>query len=447
MTARISIIGAGSGQFSLGLVRELCTTPNLVGSAVSLMDVDEQRMEGAYRLCRRFADEMGMALDLRRTTDREEALQGADFVINSALVAGHDRLRAGWEIARRHGYRFGGSLHIMHDEAFWINFYQLRLFESLIRDMQRLCPQAWCIEIANPVLAGTTLLGRKYPNAKVVGLCHGYAAVYRLAEVVGLGRENLNFEMPGVNHFIWLTKLYQNGRDVLPEVDRWIAESGEKFRQECRPGDDLPKAIDMYRRFGAFPIGDTPSAGGGAWGWWYHVDDETEQYWKQDPALFYAEYFAGVERRARDVQTIAANTSSKVSEQLPPAQGREQMVPLIEAIACDIPRVLICNIVNRGEYVPGVPRDFSVEVPALVSKRGVQGVRTDGVPPGVLAHLVRDRVAPVNLELEAYERGDKQLLLELLMLDPWTRSERQAAALLDEILAMPVHAEMRDHYR
>jgi alpha-galactosidase/6-phospho-beta-glucosidase family protein len=33
------------------------------------------------------------------------------------------------------------------------------------------------------------------------------------------------------------------------------------------------------------------------------------------------------------------------------------------------------------------------------------------------------------------------------MLDPWTRSEGQARQLLDEILALPYHEEMRAHYR
>jgi alpha-galactosidase len=53
----------------------------------------------------------------------------------------------------------------------------------------------------------------------------------------------------------------------------------------------------------------------------------------------------------------------------------------------------------------------------------------------------------VTLELEAYEQGSKELLLQLLMTDPWTRSEEQASAMLAAILALPFNAEMRAHYR
>ena len=80
-----------------------------------------------------------------------------------------ERLNSGWEIARRLGYRFGGSLHVMHDEPFWVNFYQLRFFESVVQDILNLCPNAWYLQVANPVLAGVTYLGRKYPDLKIVG--------------------------------------------------------------------------------------------------------------------------------------------------------------------------------------------------------------------------------------------------------------------------------------
>jgi hypothetical protein len=33
------------------------------------------------------------------------------------------------------------------------------------------------------------------------------------------------------------------------------------------------------------------------------------------------------------------------------------------------------------------------------------------------------------------------------MTDPWTRSEEQARAVLEGILALPYHQEMREHYR
>lgn len=448
MTANITLIGAGSAVFSLSLIRDFCLTPNLAGSKITFMDINPERLAAAYTLCQRYAAEVGAQLELSQTTNRREALQGADFVINTALSAGHHRLRAGLELGHQHGYRFGGSYHIMHDEAFWINFYQLRLFEAVTQDILEICPNTWHLMVANPVLAGITYLGRKYPQAKVVGLCHGFGGVYHLANVLGLEREHLTFEIPGVNHFVWLTHCYYKGQDVFPLLDRWIEQEAAQFWQTSRPSHDLgPQAIDLYRRFGAFPIGDTCTPGGGSWPYWYHPTPEIEQQWQENPAGWWSRYFAHLEEEIAEIKQVASDTSSNVTAHFPPEMSGEVMVPLIEAIVCDIPRVLIANIFNSGNFVPGVPADFEVEIPTLVSKRGIQGIQTRGLPKPLQAYLLRDRVAPVNMELEAYESGSKELLLQLLLMDPWTRSEEQARMLLDDILALPFHEEMRRHYQ
>lgn len=448
MSVKISIIGAGSAVFSLRLIIDLCLTPNLAGSTISFMDINEERLDAIHKLCQRYADEVGNTLILEKTTDRRESLQGADFVINTALAAGHERLRAGWEIARKYGYRMGGSLHVMHDEAFWINFYQFKLFDSVIEDVLDVCPDAWYLQVDNPVLAGITYLGRKYPKAKVVGLCHGFSAVYKIADVLGLDREHLTYEIPGVNHFVWLTHLYHKGEDVMPMLDKWIETDAAKYWETCKPSDYMgPVAVDLYKRFGVFPIGDTCNPGGGSWPFWYHADEATEKRWHEDPALWYEDYFGWLERTVAGIKRAGEDEGSKVTDAYPPKFSGEVMVPMIEALACDIPRVLVGNIVNSGDFVPGVPRDFAVEIPTLVSKRGIQGIKTEGLPRPLTAYILRDRVAPIEVELEAYELGSKKHLLQLIMMDAYTQSEEQASAMLDEILALPFHAEMREHYR
>ena len=195
---KISLIGAGTATFSLSLIKDLCLSENLNMSEVSLMDIDEKRLDDAYTLCSKYAGEAGSHLTLTKTTDRAESLEHADFVILTALVGGHQRLKDGWAAAKKHGYKFGGSLHIMHDEPFWINFYQVSLMESVYNDIQKICPQAWMIIVSNPVMMGITYLKRKYRDSKVIGLCHGFGGVYQLAKRLGLEKEKITFEVPGI---------------------------------------------------------------------------------------------------------------------------------------------------------------------------------------------------------------------------------------------------------
>src|SRR5688572_6435144 len=105
---KVSLIGAGSAQFSLGLVKDLCLTESLAGSQVSFMDIDTERLEMIQRLAARYAAELGADLRFDHTTHRSASLREADFVINTAAVKSHHHQSAIRELAAKHGYYYGG---------------------------------------------------------------------------------------------------------------------------------------------------------------------------------------------------------------------------------------------------------------------------------------------------------------------------------------------------
>jgi len=453
---RISIIGAGSGIFSINLIKDICVNPNFRGSSVCLMDVNQARLDGIYGLCHRYIEEMNAGISLEKTLDRETALRGADFVVHVALDYGHERLREGWKIARKHGYHFGGSLHIVHDEAFWVNFYQVRLMESVYNDMQRICPDAWMLLVANPVQMGVTYLCRKYPGAKIIGMCHGSGGVYEIMDALGYDRKDCHFEVSGVNHFVWLTEFYHNGKDAYPEFDAWLKagkfnewnEERAKNSKHSHGGRVIspqigPKSYDLYQRFGLYPIGDTPTPGGGAWAWWYHTDEEKYQ---EDPETWYEDYFDTVEENVKRIRDAVSDTKTPIIDIFSSMPSDEPMIPTIEALAFDVEHMLVVNIPNDGEYVPGVPKDYEVECRALVSKRGVQGLRMKPLPREIMAYIYRDRIAPVEMEIRAFETGDIRKLEQLVLMDPWTKSLDQAQALIRDILDMPCNKDMKEYF-
>ncbi len=448
MGKKISVIGAGSGIFAMNMIKDICLTPNLADSAICFMDINEARLNASYVLCKRYAKEMGLTLNITRTLNREECLSGADFVINTVLINGYRGWKEGWNIGKKWGYRFGGSLHIMHDEAFWINFYQLRMMEDILLDIKRYCPNTWYVMIANPVMAGITYLKRKYPEVNLVGLCHGFGGVYELADILGLDPTKITYQIPGVNHFVWLNSFGYEGKDAFPLLDKWIKESSGDYAKTCKYSDKMgPKPIDLYKRYGVFPIGDTANPGGGAWGSRYHTSQEEEQKWNENPDEWFNDYFELSSNQVQLVKNAAYNSDQKVTEMIPSGHSNEPMIPLIEAIACDVERIIIVNTLNDNEYVAGVPRDFEVEIPALVSRRGIQGIKTTDLPKSIIAHLYHDRIAPVEMELTAFQNHDKNALIDLINMDPNTVSQQQAEGFLDEILNLPYHSEMKLYYR
>ena len=84
----------------------------------------------------------------------------------------------------------------MHDEPFWVNSFQLRFFDEVVRDVGSSAGRL-VLQVANPVLAGMTWLGRRYPDVKMVGLVNGFAGVYDLADALGLDRERLTSKSRG----------------------------------------------------------------------------------------------------------------------------------------------------------------------------------------------------------------------------------------------------------
>jgi len=108
------------------------------------------------------------------------------------------------------------------------------------------------------------MLGRKYPQARSVGLCHGYRGVYHLASEIGLPDNQFTFEIPGVNHFVFLTQLFNQGQDALPLIRKWVDEKAAQYWDlRSNISDDLgPKQVDLYRRLGVSRLAIPPPAAG-----------------------------------------------------------------------------------------------------------------------------------------------------------------------------------------
>ena len=199
---KLGIIGAGSATFSLGLVRDLCSTEDLYGSVITMMDINEERLDNIHRLATRYVDELKVDLKFEKTMSREAALKDADFVINTALFGAHDQHEARRAVGDKHGYYRGAP---------GMNYNQLRFLLSVAKDMERFCPDAWLIQSSNPVFDGCTLMTRE-TNTKVIGLCHGHHGYREFAGVLGLDRDHIEAQMVGFNHIIYMTHfLYKGG--------------------------------------------------------------------------------------------------------------------------------------------------------------------------------------------------------------------------------------------
>lgn len=110
----------------------------------------------------------------------------------------------------------------------------------------------------------------------MVGICHGFGGVYEVFQTLNLDPKDVEWQVAGVNHGIFLNRFLYKGKDAYPLLDKWIEE--ESHNWEPKSPWDLqlsPAAIDMYRFYGMLPIGDTCRNGT----WKYNYNLETKKKW------------------------------------------------------------------------------------------------------------------------------------------------------------------------
>ncbi len=434
---KITIIGAGSAQFSAGIVRDICVSPGLHGSHVAFMDVDEHRLDMVLRLAERLAAELKTPLTFSKTLNRAEALKGADFVINTAQVGGHDWTEAQRSMAERHGYYRGARLHDLPQAAFFLD---------VARDVEHICPNAWLIQSANPVFEGCTLMTRE-TKVKVLGLCHGHYGYREVANVLGLDLKHVSAQIPGFNHWLWMTDFRYHGQGAYPLLDRWIETAAEAYwaKGPRSFGDNQMSraAIHQYRLFGLMPIGDTPRMVG----WWYHSDLETKKRWYGylggfDSEIGWQQYLDRMNENVQKVEQAALDASKPITETFSPVQSDEQIVPIMNCLVHDREGLFQVNIPNRGPIIPGFPEDLVIECQGVVSGAGIRGISVAPLPAKLVAGAMTPRWHRAELEVNALRTGDRDLLLLYLLENQQSRSLEQAEGLMTEWLADPRNQAM-----
>ena len=437
----VTIIGAGSASFAAGIVRDLCMTPGMHGAHVALMDVDEGRLQMVEALAKRLTAELGTGLSFSSTQSREKALEGADFVINTAQVGGHPWTEAQRSMAERHGYYRGAHLN---------DIPQMALMVDVARDIERICPGAWLIQSSNPVFEGCTVMVRE-TRVNVIGLCHGHYGYREVAKVLGLELEHVTAEMPGFNHWIWMTRFRYKGEDAYPLLDRWIETRAEEYWRTLVPtygNNQMSRAaIHQYRLFGLMPIGDTPRMVG----WWYHGDLETKKRWYGalggfDSELGWGKYLESIAAAVDKVRRVAQEPSVPVTTEFPAKKTDEQIVPIINSIANDEPGIYQVNTRNSQQILPGFPEDLVIECQARVDRSGVKGIAVAPLPPKLVHGAMVPRWQRAELLVESFRQGSRELLLACLLYDQRTRSLEQAERLIDEWLADPRNERVARQY-
>ncbi len=457
MPLKIAIIGAGSLFWSSTIIHDLCLTPEMKGSTIVLMDIDKDRLDTIYQFAMTYSAEVKFDIKFLKTTDRREAIRDSDFVVNAAMAGGHqyyERMRA---ISEKNGYFRGINSvewNMVSDYHTIWGYYQFKLAKDIAADVEELSPQSWLLQLSNPVFELTTMLGRLF-KIKSVGICHGHLDSRDLVGSMGYGEADMDIESIGLNHTIWMTKFRKGKEDAYPLFREWIDIEYPSFYKMWLMTSKTnplsvqmsPAMVDMYNDYGLIPVGDTVRSGS----WKYHRNLRSKKRWYGalggfDSPLGWKFYLDMEERNMGMIRNALGNLGSPLSNLFPSGLSDEPVVPIMNALGNDARGKYQVNAINNG-VLEGIPDDVAVETPAILDGKGIHRERGKRLPKKIMNFSISPRMQRMEWSLEAFLDGGKELLLEWLMADQRTRTNKQAERVVDGLLAMQENEMMSKHFR
>lgn len=416
---KIAMIGAGSVVFCKTLLNDLMATPALAKSEYVLMSPTEGKLRRMETFAKRMLAENGIPGSVWATTNRAEAIRGADVVVVMIQVGGVEAFRHDYQIPLRYGVDqcIGDSLG---PGGVFRGLRSAPVLTGIADDMSRLAkPGAVLLNYANPMATNCLTLG-KLNTVPFVGLCHGVQTTLDLiAGYCQVPKDEIVFNCGGINHMDWFLRLEHHGRDLYPQL-RSLFEKPEYYKNEKVRGE-------VFRHFGFFM---TESTG--------HLSEYLPWFRKNSKALItycdepsfggesgaYYTYCAALAEKYRNHDPLEFD-SARIDR-----RSVEYCSWIVEALATGQPFRFMGNVRNDG-YITNLPDACCVEVPVFADSTGLHPTRIGRLPSQCAAACMTN----VNVQILAAEaalEGDPEKLVHAVALDPLTG----AVCTLDEVRRM-----------
>jgi alpha-galactosidase len=430
---RIVIIGGGSYSWGPTFMRDVFATPELKGSTIVLHDILQERVDLVHALGQKMIWDFGLDFHLEKTHSLDEALQGADFVILTITTGRLESMRPDLEIPAKYGIRQsvgdttgpGGLARALRN---------IPVVAEIGRKVMEICPNAFFLNYTNPMTVLTRTLAMQ--GVKVVGLCHEWIGVReKLALIFGTSPEKIQAQIAGVNHLIWVTDLYADGRRVwneLPSMTEKILNGEIKVDEEDTSvfTDHAKVKSALFQLYGALPAaGDRHIAE-----FFPHFINESTN-WGAD----YDIKLTSIEDR----EALEAFAKMMIKSVL---KGETDLKPFMEDISTEAANKVIRAVVSGENYigimnlpnmgqVSNLPCDAVVETYGVINSMGAHATSYGEVPAGVQS-ILQKHISNQEMTIRSALAGDWELALQVLLNDPLSGrlTIPQARQLLHELL-------------
>lgn len=407
---KITIVGAGSSYTPEILEKLNEMGAELPVTHITLMDINEERLNIVSGFCERYAKHLGLNVHFERTTQLAEALPGTDFVIV--------QIRVGGNAARIKDEKIPLSFGLVGQETTGAGGFMkaLRTIPAMLEiahAVEEYCPDAWIVNYTNPTGIVAEAVN-KYSNAKIAGLCAGgFNGRNWTAMGLDVDKDHVRYDLIGLNHLNFAYNITIKNKKLTPEQFRKVATyRGEQDAEMCINIGALPSPYLQY---------------------YFHTSKRVKEL--QEKELCRAEEVLRVEKEVyQDYADTSCETKPASIEKRGGGGYSEIALGLISAIYNDKDTWITVNVPNRG-IVDWLPDDAVIETACIVNASGVRPLQMEPAPKAV-----RGLIAAVKnyeqLTVEAAVTGSVETAELALLAHPlvgdWELVKQMLPKLLEE---------------
>ena len=437
---KIAYIGGGSRGWARILMTDLAKEPDIAGT-VCMYDIDKKAAEDNAKVGNRVtAREDAVGKWNYTVVDTiGEALTGADFVILSIQPGTFDEMEVDVHLPEKYGiYQSVGDT--VGPGGVVRSLRTIPIYAQFALDIKKYCPDAWIINFTNPMTVCVRTLYKVFPEIKAFGCCHEVFGTQKmfaglLKDKFGLeiNREDIKFNVLGVNHFTWVDEVKYKGVDLMPLLREAIVENPNGMRHFDQNWanrtfkNSYMVLADLFKKYGIIPAAGDRHIAEFVPGNWYLKDPATVE--KFGYTLTTVDW-----RRERLVkQNETTKRLANGEEQMVFKDTGEESVRQIKALLGMGEFVTNVNIPNYGQ-MEGLPLGAVVETNAFFSGGSIRPIYAGKLPNEVEA-LVTRVVHNQETIVEAGLTGDYELAFKAFQNDAnMPLDPVQARELYDEML-------------
>jgi len=177
---------------------------------IVLVDINTERLNIVYDFLLRMAKKAKAEIEFLKSTNLEENLEGADFIINQIRVGGNkarlldETIPLEFNLLGQETTGAGGFANALRT---------IPVVYDIAKKVEKYAPKAWFINFTNPSGIITEMLLR-YTKVKAIGLCNVPINFQKFfADLAGVSLEDVFLDYFGLNHLSFVRRIFIKGED------------------------------------------------------------------------------------------------------------------------------------------------------------------------------------------------------------------------------------------